>query len=188
MPPVNFNVLATPTVAAERAALSRPPISIDVGDQNAVPPAILRGGIQVVPPVVNELKVNDFVDRLVPVDRLQVPRVISQSVPANTRVAVGTTIDLVLVPVSDIQVGLLGGTHPDVVNVAVPTLLNLVQDPTIAPILQRTIDPATVTAAEKATITAAFLKVGPNIKVDEADPTRNFATAFSTLQSARSFE
>ena len=102
----------------DRAALSVP-ASIDISDANAVPPAILRGGNQVVPPIVIGPRVDDFIGGLVPLPRPQIPRVISQSVPANTRVAVGTTIDLVMVPVDDINVGLLGGTHPDVAALSV---------------------------------------------------------------------
>src|SRR5262249_35252088 len=92
-----------------RVAAVSVPLAVDVGDQNAAPPAILRGGVQVVPPQVLTNKVDDFVGGLVPIQRLNVPRVLSQSVPANTRVAVGTNIDLVLVPVNNINVNLLSG-------------------------------------------------------------------------------
>jgi hypothetical protein len=184
---LNPGIPATPSLALERAALTVP-LSVDVGDQNAAPPSILRGGKEVVPPVVVDKLVDNFVGGLVPLPRPQIPRVISQSVPANTRVAVGTTIDIVLVPVSDVNVGLLGGTHPDLANTPLTTLMTVVTDPTVQPLLEKTTDPSTLTADQKAAITAAFTKAAPNAPINENDQTRNFATVFNTLQSVRSFQ
>jgi len=167
-------------------------VTVDVGNQMAVPPTILRGGNQVVPPVVNDDKVASFVNQLVPIQRFFVPRVLSQSVPANTRVAVGTTIDILLVPVNNIQLNLLGGTHADLGQSLVSDLLPVAQVPQVAAILQRTTDPAALTDAEKAVITDQFTQIkqasGAPVQIVESDPSRNFATAFATLQSVRSFE
>jgi hypothetical protein len=186
---IRFNpgVLGTPNLALERAALTLP-VSVDVGDQNAAPPSILRGGKEVVPPVVIDKLVDNFVGGLVPLPRPQIPRVISQSVPANTRVAVGTTIDIVLVPVGDVNVGLLGGTHPDLSNIPITTLMPAVIDPAVQPLLEKTTDPTTLTADQKTAISAAWAKVAPNAPINEQDQTRNFATVFNTLQSVRSFQ
>ena len=179
----------------EQASLARLPplgVTVDVGDQHALPPTILRGGNQVVPPVVNNEKVASFVNELVPIDRFFVPRVLSQSVPANTRVAVGTTIDLVLVPVNNIQLNLLGNTHADLSSNLVSDLLPVVAEPQVAAILQKTTDPTTLTDAEKAVISGQFTKMtqasGAPVQIIDNDPARNFAAAFATLQSVRSFE
>src|SRR3954467_130007 len=80
------------TAAASKVAATAAfqiPISINIEGDQAAPPAILRGGTQVVPPTVITTQVEAFVGGLVPIARLQVPRVLSQSVPANTRVAIG---------------------------------------------------------------------------------------------------
>src|SRR5262249_7106813 len=129
-------------------------LSVDVAEQTAQPPMILRGGNQVIPPVVDDQKVSSFIVQLVPIDRFDVPRVLSQSVPANTRVIAGTAIDLVLVPVNNIHLGLLDGTHPDLANKLVSDLLPIVQTPAVAAILQKTTDPMQVSDADKQTIEA----------------------------------
>jgi hypothetical protein len=173
-----------------RVAAIAVPLAVDVGDQNAAPPAILRGGVQVVPPQVITTKVDDFVDNLVPIQRFDVPRVLSQSVPANTRVAVGTTIDLVLVPVDNINVNLLSGVTEDLAasqTLLVSDLLPIVQQPAVQTILAKTTDPTTLSDADKATITNAYTQA-TGFQVNEADPTRNFATTFGSLQSIRSFQ
>jgi hypothetical protein len=177
--------LAVPaSIAVQRSALSLP-VSIEVSTPNAIPPVILRGGVQVVPAVVDDTKAGDFIANLVPIDRIQVPRVVSQSVAANTRVAVGTNVDLVLVGISDIQIGILDGTRADLATTPITTALPVVQNPQVSAILQRTTDPTTLTADEKTLITNAVAPIAPIV---ETDPTRNFAATFATLQSLRSFE
>ena len=173
-------------LAVERPALSLP-VSIEVGTPDALPPAITRGGIQVVTPQVDDTKATDFIAnlQLVPVDRLQVPRVVSQSVAANTRVALGTNVDLILVLSSAIPIGIVDGTRADLATTPVSAALPILQNAQVAAILQRTTDPTTLTADEKTTITNAVAAVAPIV---ESDPTRNFATTFATLQSLRSFE
>jgi hypothetical protein len=172
------------SIAVERSAISLP-IAIEIGTPDALPPAILRGGVQVVPAVVDNTKTSDFISNLIPIDRVQVPRVVSQSVAANTRVALGTNVDLVLVGIIDIQIGILDGTRADLATTPIATALPVVQNPQVSAILQRTTDPTTLTADEKTLITNAFAPVG---QIVETDPTRNFAATFSTLQSLRSFE
>ncbi len=177
----------TPRAAMENV-LARVPVSVDVADRGAPPPILLRGGDEVVPPVVLNRQVDEFVGRLIPLPRPQIQRVISQSVPANTRIAVGTAIDLVLVPVGDVNLGLLSGTHPDVATLAVTQLIPAVTEPQVRTLLQKTTDPTTLTNDQKTVIATAFKGAAPNAPIVENDPTRNFAAVFRTLQSVRSFE
>jgi hypothetical protein len=181
--------VATAGTPVGRVAAIAVPLAVDVGDQNAAPPAILRGGVQVVPPTVVTAKIDDFVSTLSSIARYALPRVLSQSVPANTRVAVGTTIDLVLVPVSDINLGLLSGMNQDLATstLAVGDLLKVVNQGPVQAILQKTTDPATLSEADKATISNAYT-AGTGFAINDADPSRNFAVTFNSLQSVRSFQ
>ena len=58
-------------------------------------------------------RVSDLIGRLGPIDRIKVPRVVSQSIPPGTRIPKGTPVDLVMVPVSDIDFGLFETVHED---------------------------------------------------------------------------
>src|SRR5437667_9309510 len=84
--------------------------TVDVSEKPAVT-TIVRGGAVVTPPPVDKGLVDDFLGHLVPITRDVVPRVLQQSVAHGTLVAKGTSVDLVLVPPTDIQVGVLAGAH-----------------------------------------------------------------------------
>src|SRR5712692_10150077 len=85
---------------------------IDV-TQDAPPPRIVRDGKAVAPPAFNPALVDDLVSHSVPLVRTQVPVAVSQSIPAGTRVAKGTPIDLVLMPVTQIPFTVFTQFHAD---------------------------------------------------------------------------
>jgi hypothetical protein len=158
------------------------PAIVDVS-QDAPPPTIVRGGKAVAPPAFNKAQVDDLVSHSVPLVRIQVPVAVSQSIPAGTRVAKGTPVDLVLMPVTQIPFTVFTQFHADLATKNVSDLLPVVADPQVAPLLD--LDPATLTAPQKAVIKTALTAKGVNVV--ETDTNRNFAAAFESLQSVRVF-
>lgn len=163
--------------------VSLPPRAIDVS-QNAPPPSIVRDGREVTPPAFDPAQVGDFISHSVPLVRTQVPVTVSQSIPAGTRVARGTPVDLVLTTVSNIPFHIFDNIHADLANKTVADLLPVVADARIAPLLDQ--DPATLNADQKGIITTALKASGVNVV--ETDPSRNFNLAFQSLQNARVFQ
>ncbi|HEX4964773.1 MAG TPA: hypothetical protein VF173_28430 [Thermoanaerobaculia bacterium] len=173
----SFNAIAL-DANASRLSTSFVDVSLD-----APPPTIVRDGKAVAPPAFNPALVDDLIAHTVPLVRTQVPVAVSQSIPAGTRVAKGTPVDLVLMPVTQIPFTVFTQFHPDLATKNVSDLLPVVADPQVAPLLD--LDPATLTAAQKTVITTALTAKGVNVV--ETDTSRNFASAFQSLQSVRVF-
>jgi hypothetical protein len=157
---------------------------VQVGDQ-PVAPTIVRGGEEVTAPPLNVGKVDDLIGRLVPILRVQVPRGVSQSIAPGTMVAKGTPIDIVLVPVSDIDFSLFDNVHADLAGKSVESVLPLLADPAVAPILQKA-NAAALTDADKATLIAKAGTIG--VSVDDTVATRSTATLFDSLKNAKAFQ
>jgi hypothetical protein len=155
---------------------------VDVSQEEAAP-TIVRDGKAVAPPAFNPALVDDLVAHTVPLVRTQVPVAVSQSIPAGTRVARGTPVDLVLMPVTQIPFTVFTQFHPDLATKNVSDLLPVVIDPQVSPLLD--LDPSTLTATQKTVITTALTAKGVNVV--ETDASRNFAAAFQSLQSVRAF-
>jgi hypothetical protein len=151
---------------------------------NAPPPVIVRDGREVAPPPFNPARVTDFISHTVPIVRTRVPVAVSQSIPARTRVAKGTPVDLVFATASDIPFPVFDVFHPDLATKTVADLLPMVADPAIAPLLDK--DPATLTADQKTVITTALATKG--VTVVESDTSRNFAVAFQSLKNVQVFQ
>jgi hypothetical protein len=180
--PLMFREAALPREISARAVENIP---VDVSEAPKKI-SINRGGTDVTPPPVNTTKVDDFVGGLVPIDRFLIPRVISQTVPAGTRVARGTVIDVVLVPVRDINVGLIDGTHDGLKTKAIADVLPIVQDDKVKAVLDKGTDPTALSAEDKKVLTdAASQKLGAT--VDESTPSKGFNALFNSFQSVRSF-
>jgi hypothetical protein len=158
---------------------------VDVGERATVVTTIIRGGEEVKPPALNTGRVEDFANRLVPLGRVFVPRVVSQSVPPGTRVAKGTPVDLMFVPVSDIDFSLFDKVHADLRPRTVESVLPLLNNATVAAALQKPAA-ADLSADEKTALSGALTQAG--ITINDADPERTLDVAFESLQSARAFQ
>jgi len=151
---------------------------------NAPPPVIVRDGREVAPPPFNPVRVTDFISHTVPILRTRVPVAVSQSIPARTRVAKGTPVDLVFATASDIPFPVFDVFHPDLATKTVADLLPVAADPAIALLLDK--DPATLNADQKGIITTALATKG--VTVVESDTSRNFNVAFQSLKNVQVFE
>jgi hypothetical protein len=157
---------------------------VDVGATTVIP-TVVRAGEEVKSPQLNIDKVSDLVGRLVPITRIKVPRVVSQSIPAGTRIPKGTPVDLVLVPVSDIDFSLLTTVHDDLKAKSIDSVLPLLSDPAVDPILKKD-SVANLTDAEKATLTSKLATLG--VTVDNTVSGKSLDLAFQSLQSAKAFQ
>jgi hypothetical protein len=157
---------------------------VDVGDK-PITPTIVRGGEEVVAPPLNPGKIDDLITRLVPIRRVQVPRSVSQSIAPGTMVAKGTPIDLVFVPVSDIDFSLFDNVHEDLKVKTVESILPLIKDTLVAPILQKS-RVEDLSEAEVKTLTEKLQT--HQIAVDDASPTRSISIAFNSLKNAKAFQ
>ncbi len=156
---------------------------VDVGATTVIP-TVVRAGEEVKPPALNIEKVSDLVGRMVPITRVKVPRVVSQSIPAGTRIPKGTPVDLVLVPVSDIDFSLLDTVHDDLKAKSIDSVLPLLSDPAVEPILKKD-SVGNLTDAEKATLTSKLGGIG--VTVDNTVTGKSLDLAFQSLQSAKAF-
>ena len=177
---------AAPAAAASRglAFTQIQNVVVDVGATMVIP-TVVRAGEEVKSPQLNTDKVSDLVTRLVPITRIKVPRVVSQSIPAGTRIPKGTPVDLVLVPVSDIDFSLLTTVHDDLKTKTIESMLPLLSDPAVDPILKKgSVD--NLTDAEKATLTSKLAPLG--VTVDNTVSGKSLSLAFQSLQSAKAFQ
>jgi len=157
---------------------------VQVGDQ-PVAPTIVRGGEEVTAPPLNVGKVDDLIGRLVPILRVRVPRGVSQSIAPGTMVAKGTPIDIVLVPVSDIDFSLFDNVHDGLKAMSIESVLPIIADPAVAPILQKA-SAADLTDADKATLIAKAGTIG--VSVDDTVATKSTATLFDSFKNAKAFQ
>jgi hypothetical protein len=165
-------------------AINRTATFVDVGDK-PVSPTIVRGGEEVVAPPLNPGKIDDLITRLVPIRRVQVPRSVSQSIAPGTMVAKGTPVDLVFVPVSDIDFSLFDNVHDDLKFKTVESVLPLLKDTLVAPILQKN-RIEDLTDNEKQILTDKLQTI--EIGVDETTPNRSIGIAFNSLKNAKAFQ
>jgi len=146
---------------------------------------VVREGFEV-PPVPLEQKQAEFtINNLVTVLPKAMPRVVSQSIAAGTRVTPGTVVDFVVVPKSDIPFNIFSGVHEMLAAKTVDQVDDLVENTAIREVLLKRESAAAVTPDEKKTLITAFQSKG--IVVDDAQPGRTFEKAFNSIRSAAAF-
>jgi hypothetical protein len=159
-------------------------VTVDVSSETIVP-TIVRAGKEIAPPAFNPVRIDDFLSHTTTVPRLLIPVGMSQSIPAGTMVQKGTPVDVVFVPMSSIQFGLLDQVHDDLKGLAIADALPLISDPQVAPILQKA-SAADLSADEKALVVNKLKTL--NVTVDDTNPAKTFNLAFGSLKAAEAFQ
>jgi hypothetical protein len=159
-------------------------VIIDVGSGTIVP-TIVRAGKEITPPTFSSSRIDDFLSHATIVPRLMVPVAMSQSIPAGTTVPKGTPVDIVFVPMSSIQFGLLDHVHDDMKALAITNALPVIDDPQVAPILQKA-SASDVTAAERQVVVDKLKTL--NVGIDDTNPAKTFDLAFASLKAAQAFQ
>ena len=161
------------------------PVVIDLSPQPAQA-KVVREGFAVPAVALNPAKASFFIDNLAQIDLRQEPRVVSQSVPAGTKLLPGQAVDLVLAFTRDIPIGIFDQPHRDLKDRALNVLTDgLLQDTTVRQTMLKYTTPAEVPTADKTALVAQFAQQG--ITVDEASADTGFAAAFNTVRSALAF-
>ena len=146
---------------------------------------VVREGFEV-PTVAIEQKQAEFtINNLVTVQPKAMPRVVSQSIAAGTRVTPGTVIDFVVVPKSDIPFNIFTAVHESLTPKTLDFVDDLVENTTIREVLLKRESAAAVTPDEKKTLVTALQAKG--IVVDDNQPGKTFEKAFNSVRSAAAF-
>jgi hypothetical protein len=154
--------------------------------QTSAKAKIVRQGFDVPDVKLDPKKVDQFVGDLTQVPPKDLPRVISQAVPAGTKVAAGTVVDLVLAPRSKIPFNVFDGVHMDLAAKNLDAIDGLFADPAAKKTLLTYAAPEDVPEAEKAQLKTALQAVG--VTVDETNPNRTFAKAFNSARGGIAFQ
>src|SRR5262249_27396296 len=158
-------------------------IPIEVGDKTVRSP-VLRDGLEVKAPVLSPDRVFDFVDKLPPVSRFTIPRVLTQGIAAGVKVARGTVVDVTMVPATAIKVGLLEQSHVALRDRTVASVANVINDD-LATVLAAHETSATLADADRTKVQTAFTQL--QITTDEKQADKSFETAFQTLRDVHVF-
>jgi hypothetical protein len=156
--------------------------AIEVGSK-AAEMVIVRDGVEVTSPQLNLSRVDAFVERLKPVIPFSTPRVVQQSVKPGTRVAKGTVVDLVLVPPTTIELGLVDKAHVAFQHRTVDEVAPLVEQ--ARSILERKPTAADLNDQERAQMYSIFFQA--DITVNDQDPTMSLDAAYRVLQGAKAY-
>lgn len=157
---------------------------IDLSDKPAQA-KVVREGYQVPTPVFDPAKTDFLINNLVTATPTQLPRVISQSVPAGTKVAAGTVVDLILAPRESVPFSIFANVHADLAAQPITFVDTLLSDPNVRQILLSSDTSDQVSTADKTTLITAF--TAAKITVNDTDPTRTFDEAFGAVRGALAF-
>ncbi len=148
---------------------------------------VVREGYQVPAVALDVSKSSFFIDNLQQISRKDEPRVVTQSVPAGTKVMPGTAVDLVLAPTSTVPFDIFHNPHKDLVgknlNVATDGIL---ENASVRQALLKYDNPGDVPAADKTMLISQFAE-SANVHVDEGSADTGFDAAFNSLRSALAF-
>jgi hypothetical protein len=147
---------------------------------------VIREGYQVPGVALDINKSNFFIENLQQISRKDEPRVVTQSVPAGTKVMPGTAIDLVLAPTQTIPFDIFQNPHKDLVGRKLNTVTDtILENGSVRQMLLKYDTPGDVPAADKTALINSFAEA--NVQVDEASADTGFNAAFNSLRSALAF-
>jgi hypothetical protein len=149
-------------------------------------PKVVREGYQVPTPVFDQKKTDFLLDQLDIVAPRQTPRVVSQSIPAGTRVTPGTVVDLILAPADDISFDIFTTPHADLRDKPVTFLIDTVLDNPQARQILLTYDRLEdVPEADKQVLRNEFTRHDITITEDEGE--RGLGRAWDSARGALAF-
>lgn len=154
--------------------------------QKAAQAKIVREGYQVPTPKVDQVRTDFVLENLEIIAPKALPRVISQSIKAGTKVSKGTVVDLVLVPKSSIPFDMFEIVHADLAGRNVDALTDTLLENTKArQILLNHENAEDIPAADREFLTNELVKAG--VRVNDADAGRTFTKAFAGARGALAF-
>jgi len=161
-------------------------ILVDLSEKTAKA-KVVREGYQVPPAALDKSKAQFEFDNYEVTPARALPRVVSQSVPAGTRVGAGTVVDLVLVPKSGVRFDIFEGVHADFKGKSVEFLTEgMLEDPKARQILLTHENAGDIPAADKIFLQESFAERG--ITFDETKADKSFKSAYDTARGALAFK
>lgn len=148
---------------------------------------VVREGYQVPPAAFDKNKAQFEFDQYEVLPPRSMPRIVSQSVPAGTKVTRGTVVDLVLVPRSGVPFDIFDGVHSDFKGKNVEFMTEgMLADAKTRQIFLTYEDPDDIPAADKTLLQGQFTDNG--ITFDETLENKNFKSAYNTARGALAFK
>lgn len=178
------NIGATSRIAATKAQSIK---IIDVSEKPAQANVVREG--KLVPAVTtNAINLQNWLDLGVIRPAEDQRRVVSQTVPTGTRVARGTTVDILLADPGIIPISVLDRPHRALVDAGLTVQTVVTDFLSDAEIRNAVLDadaPDQIPPATQERIRAAF--TARSAPINDGDPARDFGSAFRTLKSAAAF-
>ncbi|MCU0584490.1 MAG: hypothetical protein MUC46_00280 [Desulfobacterales bacterium] len=154
--------------------------------QKAAKAKVVREGYQVPAAAFDKNKADFAFDQFEVLPPRSLPRVVSQSVPAGTKVTRGTVVDLVLVPGQSVPFDIFDGVHADFKGKTVHFMTeNMLADAKTRQIFLKYEDPDDLPTADKALLQSQFTQSG--ISLDESVEDKSFNAAYRTARGALAF-
>jgi len=185
---LSSSAAAASTQRASASAALRASEGIQVVDLSGQPARaqIVRQGYDVPAVAIDQRRVDQIVGGLTQVPAVDLPRVLSQSVAAGTKVPVGTAVDLVLASRHRIPFNVFGNAHVDLANRNLDAIDPLLNDAAARNTLLTYSSANQVPAADRTRLITALQNVG--VGVDDNDPNRTFGRAFDSARGALAFQ
>ena len=177
----NLNIKSAGTISRQNIAATQ---FIDLSEKTKTA-KVVREGFAVPQVPLDRTKAIFAIENMVTVLPRSMPRVVSQSIPAGTKVPPGTVIDFVVVPKTDIPFNIFENVHDSLTTKNLDHVDDLLENVSVREVLLKHESAADVTPAEKAALVTAFQ--GKGIAVDEAQPGKTFEKAFNSVRGAVAF-
>ena len=170
------------------ASVSKAASNVEFVDLSEAPAKarIVRQGYDVPAVKVDARRVDQFVGDLAQIPTRDLPRVVSQSIPGGTKVAAGTSVDLVLAPRTTIPFDIFEAVHADLSNKTLDAIDAVYADAAARKTLLTYETAAEVPASEKTHLVATLQEAG--VSVDDSNPARTFAMAFDSARGGLAFQ
>ena len=169
------------------AAVENKLVFVDLDDEPAKA-NVLRDGKQVPSVIPEKSRVLEAIGGLVIVQPKEKPRVFSQSIEPGTRVTVGTSVDLVIAPRDDVNVGIFTDIHIATAETSIGQFVgNLQQSDELVNLALKYEKSSEVSATDKNRI-AELLEENTQVKVNEGAAGEGFENAFNSMQVALAFK
>lgn len=161
-------------------------VFVELGDQPAKA-NISRGGYKVPSIMPDNDRLDNLLSGLPIVKPSTSPRVLGQNIAAGTRVSVGTTVDLVLAPSKDINIGIFDDVHVGLLQNNVNEILEkVIVDTQIQDLVLRYDKADDMPAAQQQAL-ADLLVQTVDIEIDDNKPGQSFGNAFNAMQVVFAF-
>ena len=148
---------------------------------------VVREGYQVPGVTLDAKKSNFFIDNLQQISRKDEPRVVTQSIPAGTKVLPGTAVDLILAPTQMIPFDIFETPHKDLIGKNLNVITDgILENASVRQMLFKYEKSGDVPAADKNELIKNFVEVA-NIQIDDTSTETSFDAAFNSLRSALAF-